>query len=61
MQEVTQLVGSLGFPIVMCLLVWYNSTKEQKALREVIEKNTQMMGDFKDALEGLKEYIQGKE
>lgn len=47
MENITQLIGSVGFPIVMALLMWYDKVttlkENAKALNELskaIEQNT---------------------
>lgn len=43
LSTIGQFIGSYGFPIVMCgLLFWYMVT-EQKETRKVVEGNTKIM------------------
>lgn len=36
MQEIVQLVSTVGFPIVFCLLMWKYFSEQSKQLQEVI-------------------------
>lgn len=54
---VVQLIGSLGFPIAMCILIfWYlmketeNHKEEVTMLKDVIAKNTEALIELKDKL-----------
>lgn len=35
---VTNIIGSLGFPIVMCLLLWLDSKKREEQHKEEMDK-----------------------
>lgn len=55
---VIQLVGSLGFPIAMCILIFWFLMKETEShkeevnmLRDVIAKNTEALIELKDKLQ----------
>lgn len=57
MEVLIQLIGSLGFPIAMCIYMCYYNQKlndahkeEVKALREAIENNTQVITELKERL-----------
>nr|DAP36214.1 MAG TPA: YvrJ protein family protein [Caudoviricetes sp.] len=57
MDTFVQLIGSLGFPIAMCVYMCYYNQKlndahkeEVKALREAIENNTQAITELKERL-----------
>lgn len=52
-----QLIGSLGFPIAMCLMIFWYLMKETEShkeevnmLRDVIQKNTEALIELKDKL-----------
>ena len=45
MQEVAQLIGTVGFPIVAFLLMFWWAKSESKENREVIARNTEMMAE----------------
>lgn len=36
MQELVQIISSIGFPIVFCLLMWRYFSEQSKQLQEVI-------------------------
>lgn len=38
--QIIQLIGSLGFPIVACGAMFWYMVKEMKELREVVSNNT---------------------
>ena len=57
MEVLIQLIGSLGFPIAMCVYMCYYNQKlndahkeEVKALREAIENNTTAITELKERL-----------
>ena len=55
---VMQVVGSLGFPIVMCILL-YNHLKEvQKDHKEEISKLSEVINDLKITLAGIQSWIE---
>lgn len=47
---ILQLIGSYGFPIVMCLLVWQDNRKHSDKLTELIQANTQAMSELTAAI-----------
>lgn len=54
---IMQLIGSLGFPIAMCLMIFWYLMKETEShkeevnmLRDVIAKNTEALIELKDKL-----------
>lgn len=48
---VTQLVGSIGFPIVACGALFWQMNKNE-------ERNAQVISDLTHAIDELREYIQ---
>ena len=55
---VMQVIGSLGFPIVMCILL-YNHLKEvQKDHKEEISKLSEVINDLKITLAGIQTWIE---
>ena len=55
---VMQVIGSLGFPIVMCILL-YNHLKEvQKDHKEEISKLSEVINDLKITLAGIQSWIE---
>lgn len=49
-----QLIGSLGFPIVMCILLYTHLTKEQEAHKEEISQLRECINDLKLTLVSLR-------
>lgn len=45
---IAQLIASLGFPIVMCLLLFWTNTKTLNRLQEVIIENTGVTRELKE-------------
>jgi hypothetical protein len=39
-EQVFQLIGTFGFPIVMCLLLWYDKRTSQKDMTTALNNNT---------------------
>lgn len=64
MDEILTLIGNYVFPIVMCILVWFQSTNSQEKLidrvTKLIQANTQAMTANAKALEDLCETIERK-
>ena len=47
MQEIVQLVSTVGFPIVFCLLMWKYVSEQTTQTREIITEFTATMREFK--------------
>lgn len=47
MQEIVQLVSTVGFPIVFCLLMWKYVSDQTTQTREIITEFTATMREFK--------------
>lgn len=47
---ILQLIGSYGFPIVMCLLIWQDNRKHSDKMTELIQSNTQAMAELTNAI-----------
>lgn len=50
MDDIIKLISSVGFPIVMCLLQWYdkrtafeNNTKALETVKKSIDQNTELL------------------
>ena len=43
MREILELCSQYGFPIVMCLLIYFENNKTIESLKESINKNTETM------------------
>ena len=61
MTEIVNLIGSVGFPIVMCLLImffWNNQySKTMQELRETISRLTDVVADNTKALALLEQRL----
>lgn len=64
MDGVTQLIASLGFPIVMCLIMFKymqeeseNHKKEVDALKDSLKENTVVLADLKSMIQTLVDYL----
>ena len=51
MTEIVQIISSVGFPIVFCLLMW-------KKISDSDDKNREIMTDFKIAIAEFKNSMQ---
>lgn len=65
-QTLTQLVSSVGFPIVACLIMWkalQDSTaahkEEMDAMRESLNQNTVVLAELKQMLKDLRDAARG--
>ena len=56
-----QLIGSLGFPIVMCILLYNHLGKEQDAHKEEISQLRECINDLKLTLVSIRTVIGGSE
>jgi len=54
-----QLVGSLGFPIVMCILLYNHLEKEQQAHKEEIQSLRDCINDLKLTLVSIRSAFTG--
>lgn len=43
MREVLEMCSQYGFPIVMCLLIYFENNRTIESLKESINKNTETM------------------
>lgn len=64
MEGVTQLITSLGFPIVMCLILFKymqeeseNHKKEVDSLKDSLKENTVVLADLKSMIQTLIQYL----
>lgn len=58
MTSIMQVIGSLGFPIVMCILLYNHLNEEQKAHKEEISKLSDVISDLKVTLAGIQSWIE---
>lgn len=49
--EVTSFIGTVGFPIAMCLLLWKTHTKEMEEVSKAIDNNTLVIQRLVDLLD----------
>ena len=56
-----QLIGSLGFPIVMCILLYNHLGKEQDAHKEEISQLRECINDLKLTLVSIRTVIGGSD
>ena len=68
MDNVTQLISSLGFPIVMCIIMFKYMTEESKnhrdevnALKDSIKENTVVLADLKSMIQTLVDYMRSND
>lgn len=54
-----QLIGSLGFPIVMCILLYNHLSKEQEAHKEEITQLRECITDLKMTLVSIRSALGG--
>jgi hypothetical protein len=64
MDGITQLIASLGFPIVMCLVMFKymqeeseNHKKEVDSLKDSLKENTVVLADLKSMIQTLIDYM----
>ena len=58
MEEITQIITNVGFPIAMCLLLFWNMKQEQEnhktevgELKDLISKNNEVLASLKQLIE----------
>lgn len=60
LQSSMQLIGSLGFPIFMCILLYNHLEKEQEAHKEEISQLRECINELKITLVSLRTAIGGQ-
>lgn len=58
--EAIQLIGSLGFPIVMCLMMYYRMDKQDENHKQEMDKITESLNNNTIALTKLTERLGGE-
>lgn len=58
-QLLGQLIGSLGFPIVMSILLFRHLEKEQDSHKEEVSSLKDAINDLRITLAGIRSYISG--
>lgn len=61
MQDVLQAISTIGFPIVMTLLVWWQNRELSHQLTSLIQANTQAMTSTTAAVQELQETVRALE
>lgn len=61
MQDVLQAISTIGFPIVMTLLVWWQNRELSQQLTSLIQANTAAMTSTTAAVQELQQTIQAME
>lgn len=61
MNDVIQIITQVGFPIAMCVAVWWDSRRREDQLVDIIKSNTAAMTEQTKALEQLADAINKKE
>lgn len=63
---ITTLISNLGFPIAVCIYLFYSNVKERQAhaaetdaLRRAIESNTQIITEIKSTLDTFIKLVEG--
>ena len=55
----TQLIGSLGFPIVMCLLLFWKMNKQEERHKEEMDNLNTSLQNNTLAIQKLTDYMEG--
>lgn len=65
-QTISQVISSIGFPIVACLIMWkalQDSTaahkEEMDAIKESLNQNTVVLAELKQMLQDLRDAVRG--
>lgn len=61
LQSSVQLIGSLGFPIFMCILLYTHLEKEQEAHKEEISQLRECINELKLTLVSIRTAIGGSD
>lgn len=56
---ITTMITSVGFPIVMCLLLWYQMQKNNEMHKSEVDSLKDVISDVKVALTELRDAING--
>lgn len=58
---VSQLIGTVGFPVVMCILMFYSMSKQDELHKEEIDKLRESLNNNTAAVNALVERLGVKE
>lgn len=61
METVIQIITQVGFPIGMCVLIWWDSRKREDQLLTALKESTAAMSEQSAALNRLADAIDRKE
>lgn len=59
-QAITTMITSVGFPIVMCLLLWHQMEEDNKLHKEEVDGLKSVISDVKVAITELRDAITKK-
>lgn len=57
--EILNMISTVGFPIVMCILMWYQMQKNNELHKEEVDSLKDVINEVKIALTELKDAIGG--
>lgn len=60
MEEIVKVISSVGFPIAMCLLLFWNMKTEQETHKSEVIELKEVIGKNNEILAGLKQLIEDK-
>lgn len=52
--DILQIIGSYGFPIAMCLLIYFDNRKLEQEMRTLINSNTAAMVELTAAVNHMR-------
>lgn len=53
MGDIVSAISAVGFPVVICLLMWYENTKNQQTLTELVKNNTEVITKLTEKIDRL--------
>ena len=59
MQEVVTAISTVGFPIVMCILIFYYMEKESESHKQEVDGLKEVLTDLKISITQLTDKIRG--
>lgn len=57
MNDIITAISTVGFPIVMCLLMWYMNEKQDTRHREEVDKMTEAVNNNTIVLQQMLEHL----
>lgn len=58
--QITNIISTIGFPIVMCIIIFKHLDKEREDHKEEISSLKDILSDTKNVIAELKQLIQDK-